>query len=321
MPQSKALPKERYDRQRKGRAIRRTLADINLSNSHSQQQSLLFSLLPAEIRFLIFQYVLCQSHNPSRPVTIHSFAPLHRPGHTQRTIISTTLLQTCRLIYHEAHAIPLRSATHHFNHLGSTSWLYSADIWLHHISKQRGLELYHLHDNLIALNTNNFTKFFLPHLKWKKVSWTVCAYLWPPFLASRVAIERLSETLAGVLFPESCQEVTLELETREDMMSRWTELREQADVCRLLSLSRSDGVRLDFDDRFALQYTWVGSGQARWGSNEASNETEQKDYYTLRLCWRARVARREYMSYDWLDCLKLEGRKEVKRIAPLEWKV
>lgn len=184
MPQSKALPKERYARQRRNREVRRALASIHPSNCHPQEQCLFFSKLPAEIRLLIYQHALCQTHDRNRPIDVHSISPLFRPNHTFYTIVSTSLLRSCRLIYHEAHVLPMRSTTHHFRYLGSTSLLYNGSIWLHHMTSQGGADIYHLHDNLIALNVANFSKFLLPHLKWKKVTWTVPAYMWPPLYDS-----------------------------------------------------------------------------------------------------------------------------------------
>ncbi|KAH7410418.1 hypothetical protein DE146DRAFT_354562 [Phaeosphaeria sp. MPI-PUGE-AT-0046c] len=315
MPQSKSLPKERYNRQRRARSIRRFLAQITPSTSHPQSQSLLLSAFPAEIRFLIFQYALSQTYDSSQPIDIHSISPLYRPSHTQHTTISTALLRTCRLIYYEAHKIPLRSATHHFRYLGNTSGLFTGDLWLHHMTSQRGEDVYHLHDHLIALNASTFSKFLLPHLLWKRITWSMCAYMWPPLLASNREIEGLAKTLGKVMLPSSCREVTLEMETRQDLVERWSELMEQAEKCRELELVRRDGENLVFDEKLAIQYTWVGSGQARWGPGVDARE----DYKAIRLCWRIGGSRREYTSHDRLDCLGLEGCPEVRKVMPLQW--
>lgn len=327
-----AMPEGRHERQLKARATRRELAHVTPNNSNLQTQSLFFSKLPAELRYLIFQLLLSQRHDHARPIDIHSISPLYRPGHTHRTKSHTTILLTCRLVYFEARSIPARSATHHFRHLGSTSWLYQGDVWLHHITKQRGAEVYHLHDNLVTLNRPNFTKFFLPHLHWKRVTWTICAYLWPPILAGYREIDRLAETLASIILPASCQEVNLEFEIREDVPEFRESLQQQAELCQQIGiatsendegqvniaqpagLKRSDGSVLHFDATYSKRYTWVGSGQARWGTSTLINEKETVKYCTIRLCWRARVPRRDYMSYDYLDCLNLANCNEVEDI-------
>jgi hypothetical protein len=263
--------------------------------------------------------VLSQQPDTTRPIDIHSISPLYRALHTHRTKIDTALLLTCRYVYSEARHIPLRSSTHHFRYLGSTSWLYNGDIWLHHVSKQVGADLYHLHDNLVALKASNFEKFLLPHLRWRRITWTVCAYLLPPLLAELRERQRLAETVAALVLPASCQEVNLEFETREDLLPDWPGLEEQVGKCRGLGLRRADGMVLGIDEGFAVEYTWVGSGQARWGTSEDAVRRERMRYHTTRLCWRARVPRREYMSYDFLDCLGVEGDRdgvveEVKRL-------
>jgi hypothetical protein len=261
--------------------------------------------------------VLAQTHDPTRPITKDSISPLYRPRHSTHTTISTTLLQTCRLVYSEAHSIPLRSATHHFRHLGSTSFIYIGDVWLHHMTSQRGADLYHLHDNLVALQASNFSKFLLPHLKWRRLTWTVCAYLIPPMLAERREVERLAQTLAALVLPETCREVVLELESREDLGERWEGMREQARKCCQLALRRSGGEALGFDEGCSVQYAWMGSGQARWGTSENSQAKKSMEYCTLRLCWWDGTARREYISYDHLDCLRLEGCEEIMKIEAL----
>ncbi|KAF9695246.1 hypothetical protein EKO04_006719 [Ascochyta lentis] len=200
------------------------------------------------------------------------------------------------------------------------------------MTKQCGADVYHLHDNLVALNPRNFTKFFLSHLKWKRVTWTICAYLWPPILAGYREIDRLSETLAGIELPVSCQEVNLEFEIREDVPEFRESLQQQADLCQKIGLvtgegaegqvyidqpaglKRRDGSILQFDAANSKRYTWVGSGQARWGTSALIREKETVKYRTIRLCWRARVPRREYMSYDCMNCLDLMNCESVEGI-------
>jgi hypothetical protein len=303
MPQPESLPKERYTRRRAARSLRRSLAAITPSTSHPQPSCPLFSKLPGEIRFQIYQLVLSQTHDPSRPIDAHSISPLYRPGHTSRTTINTNLLLTCKLVYYEAKHIPLRSSTHHFRYLGSTSWLYTSSHYLHHLSQQSGSSLYHLHDNLVALKAANFTKFMLPHLGWRRVTWTICAYLLPPLLAELKERAQLATTLQSILLPETCMEVTLEFETREDLLPDWPDLSSQIAACRGLALKRRDGVSLSIDDSFCKKYEWKGSGQARWGTSEQAMVKDSMTYHTERLVWRAKVPRREYMSYDFLDCL------------------
>jgi hypothetical protein len=52
------------------------------------------------------------------------------------------------------------------------------------------------------------------------MTYTVCAYLWPPPLQGHNEIEKLADTLTGMIMPESCREVMLELEIRDDLRNR-----------------------------------------------------------------------------------------------------
>ena len=319
MPNKKSVPKKRYDRQRKAREIRRSLAAVTPGNSHPQTQSPLFSILPAELRSLIFEFVLSQKSDPARPVRVplwhHPYEPLYRPGHAYRTTLDSSLLLTCRLIYYEAHVIPLRSTTHHVQNL---TFMSKFDVWLYYLTKQRGAELFHLHDTGKNLRPSDFSKFLLPHLHWRKITWTLCSYLFTPVLEEQEEFHDLANTFVGLKLPASCQEVMLELETREDSLDTWPRSLELARACQHIALSRNDGTKLPFDDKNSVQYKWIGGGQPRWGRVPAESRKNKMEYHTVRLCWRANVARREYMSYDHLDCLGLEGRAEVTEILPLE---
>lgn len=228
---------DRHERQRRARAVRRKLAEITPDNSKLQEQSLLFSKLPAEIRFLVFQFLLSQTYDYNRPVDVHSVSPLYRPGHTHHTKIHTSILLTCRLVYCEAHSIPIRSATHHFRYMGR-SLPDKGDVWLHHMTKQRGAEVYHLHDDLAALEKRAFAKFFLPHLHWKRVTWTIYWNFWWPISGDRDYCQ-LATTLADVDLPASCQEVNLEIELRGDAPELHEVLERQAELCRTIGMLSS----------------------------------------------------------------------------------
>lgn len=311
MPQSKQLPKARYYRQRKGRLARRALADIEPNNSHSQTQSPLFSVLPAEIRMLIYQYAIVQVTDLFRPIKIYGLCPLYRPGHDRCTNISTSLLHTCRLIYYETHAIPLRSTTHHLNPDDIRSGFHRDDIKLQHITKQRGVDMYHLHCEFVNLDARNFSHFFQSHLKWRKVTWTIRTYLWSRLRSEDNAIGGLVDILKAVVLPDSCQEVNLELDSRDEVPETWPSLCSLADSCEQIAFRRSDGSYLGFHSDAALLYTWTGNG-IRLRPDMSTKGEKDMTYNTTRMCWRTGVARREYMSHDQLDCLRLGHDQTVK---------
>ena len=65
-----------------------------------QSASPLFSLIPGEIRHVIYEYALLASPDPSRPYSKHSW--YYRPDYTHSRRINTNFLLTCRRIYLEA---------------------------------------------------------------------------------------------------------------------------------------------------------------------------------------------------------------------------
>lgn len=313
MPQSKSIPKERHDRQRAGRAIRQGLVAITPDESHRQEQCRLFAVLLVEIRFIIFQLALSQRYKPNTAINKRVLLPIYRPCHHSDTTVDLNLLLTCRRIYCEAQSIPLRSATHHFHDPGSTSFLGNADIWLHHVTKRRGMDLYHLHANLATLDPVPFSKFFLPHLHWRRISWTICSYAIPPIQAEEKEKEKdnLARTLESLIIPASCQEVTLDVEACNDPSSIWNSQAEQISSCRQIALKKSDGSVLHSDPKYAFDYFSYRSRQLPRHTAEAAWLSPDKMYTTARLCWRASVPRRDYMSYDYLDCLDVVAEARV----------
>jgi hypothetical protein len=86
----------------------------NIARCNGQSQSPLFSKLPPEIRNYIFSLTLLQYEDLSNPYKTHDY--WYRPGHRAQRIVSTSLLQTCRLAWLEANHWPMAQATHTFWH-------------------------------------------------------------------------------------------------------------------------------------------------------------------------------------------------------------
>jgi hypothetical protein len=84
----------------------------NISKCNQQLQSLLFKILPAEIRNDIFSLALLQYEDLANPYSEHDFC--YRPGHRARRIVSTDLLLTCRRVWLEANHWPMEQAVHSF---------------------------------------------------------------------------------------------------------------------------------------------------------------------------------------------------------------
>lgn len=84
----------------------------NIARCNGQSQSPLFGTLPPEIRNHIFSLALLQYEDLSKPYEEHNYC--YRPGHRARRIVSTGLLQTCRLVWLEANHWPMTQAVHAF---------------------------------------------------------------------------------------------------------------------------------------------------------------------------------------------------------------
>lgn len=92
-------------------SIETTLTDATLAQCHQQSQSQLYQL-PKEIRDLIFLYASTQSPDPDQTYSENAF--YYRPGHIARLRTHTAFLQTCRRVWLEANALPMKQAEHAF---------------------------------------------------------------------------------------------------------------------------------------------------------------------------------------------------------------
>ncbi|KAK0493483.1 hypothetical protein EDD18DRAFT_1178404 [Armillaria luteobubalina] len=77
-----------------------------------QTASPLFSVIPPEIRNIIFQLALRSYPDKSRPYPGNAYH--FRPGYEYGQRIDTALLLTCRLIYNETRLLPITSNEHVF---------------------------------------------------------------------------------------------------------------------------------------------------------------------------------------------------------------
>jgi hypothetical protein len=72
----------------------------------------LFTRIPGELRTRIFEFALTEYDDLRHPYDENTF--YYRPGYHYRQRIDTALLRTCRLIYLEAHLIPIAINEHTF---------------------------------------------------------------------------------------------------------------------------------------------------------------------------------------------------------------
>ncbi|KAF1963526.1 hypothetical protein CC80DRAFT_486895 [Byssothecium circinans] len=292
----------RHERNMHSRAMRRALTEITPANSHPQNQSPLFSKLPSEVRNLIFEYAICQTPNYHCPVSGTSHT--NRPGHKYKTIIDTSLLHTCRLIYYETRTIPLRSTTHHVYEAPSESFNPADwDHYLFHLSSQSGHNLHHLHTTKWRIPFT-FSDHLNEHLHWRKMSWTLCASEWMP---EEMGYHfDVSDKLTYVRFPDSCREVNVEFESLQKFPWQRKLLRGVAEKCRETQLTKRNGEKLEIDLDYSMEYTWEGTTWKPAGraDNHWNGDYVTATYHVIRISWREKVAERHYMHYDHLDCLR-----------------
>lgn len=96
--------------QRKETALEtmKRLDNLDPSECLAQEQSSLFSSIPAEIRQEIFAYSLAEQ-NGKREISKEAY--FYRPDYTHDHYIETAFLKTCRRIYLETRLIPVRNVT------------------------------------------------------------------------------------------------------------------------------------------------------------------------------------------------------------------
>ncbi|KAK4986415.1 hypothetical protein LTR50_005321 [Elasticomyces elasticus] len=92
--------------------IEADLNDETLSKCDPQDQSFFFFKLPLELRIEVYEWVFAQYEDQRQPYPDTSY--YYRPGYTAKACIDTRLLLTCRRVWLEGNAIPMRSATHTF---------------------------------------------------------------------------------------------------------------------------------------------------------------------------------------------------------------
>ncbi|WPH01195.1 Hypothetical protein R9X50_00403100 [Acrodontium crateriforme] len=89
-----------------------------LSKCRNQDQSPFFSMLPSELRLLIFEYATAPYQDPAHQdddaKTYKTTDFFYRPEHPGKLVTSTNLLLTCRRIWLEANHLPLKQAEHVF---------------------------------------------------------------------------------------------------------------------------------------------------------------------------------------------------------------
>lgn len=90
----------------------RSAQESNPGHINPQSSSPLFSTIPGEIRNRIFEFALSEYDDETKPYRPNNW--FYRPGYHYPQKISTSILQTCRRIYFEAHLPPITQNEHVF---------------------------------------------------------------------------------------------------------------------------------------------------------------------------------------------------------------
>ena len=77
------------------------MMSISTTDVNPQSASPLYNRIPGEVRTLIFSFALTEYYDKSKPYDKDAY--YYRPGYRYHRTICSNVLQTCRLVYHEAH--------------------------------------------------------------------------------------------------------------------------------------------------------------------------------------------------------------------------
>ena len=137
-------------RTKKNLTIETVETNETLARCDMQTQSPIFSLLPREIRDLIWQFATAQYKDEQHQYKKNEY--YYRPGHTARAKTDTNLLLTCRRIWLEANAFPMLQAEQCFWYYREApdgrnpDWMSSLTTW-----NRRNLGNLHLYAQMFAI--------------------------------------------------------------------------------------------------------------------------------------------------------------------------
>lgn len=278
--ESNVLSSSRRERRIAARKARRSLTEISPLNSHPQMQSPLFSVLPPEIRNQIFELAVSEYEDTTRPYD--SRADYYRPDQCFPKVINADLLLTCRRVYYETNAIPMRNATHCL-WLDATSRFqdpHRTPLQFESLTRKQQTELSHVHV---------FTSFYCPELKALvsrqqfrpkhltiTVSWN---FDWGPpgddvvLMSSGTGLELADDAK----FPDELEDLKIEFEGLERWKSELDELLKRVIRWRF---ELRDGTKMVPDEatdvrRWTRQSNWLGV-----------TSPPSYDHYMVVITWR-----------------------------------
>ncbi|KAJ9648977.1 hypothetical protein H2199_000890 [Coniosporium tulheliwenetii] len=262
----------------------RSLAEISPLNSHPQMQSPLFSVLPPEIRNQIFELAVSEYEDTTRPYDPTD--DYYRPGHCFPKVINTDLLLTCRRVYYETNAIPMRSATHHI-WLGWTTMFrdpHRTPLRFPSLTRKHQTELNHVHvfayPNLPDLSALISRQQFRPKHLTITVGWN---YDWssPNDEDFPMSLDADWVLANNTKLPDELEDVKIEFEA---LMRRKDELDRLVKIAMLWRFEMRDGTEMVADKstsvrRWTRYCKWRGPVSPPW-----------YDYHMVTVVWRRPIS-------------------------------
>lgn len=296
------------------------MAEPNFTSYLDQNQCLLFSIIPPEIRREIFAYALAAFEDTNRPYSKDTYWT--RPGYNAPHRTHTELLRTCKRVYQEAWFIPFTYAEHAFY----LTWHDRAPGQLAPTAFQQCLGLIHqTHGKIDAGRIRIFAQLFMledghrmkmlldmEHFYPRSITLTIRYtdfWMWennePLYIDARW-VDRIR-------FPESVARFSMDFESIERRKDEVEYIANKA--AEKWFFRRKDGKFLTADKADMSVSRWTGSsilnGQ-RWLRDEV--RPGQLDYHVVTVVWRVSPGLAEAPLPT--PCPKVEVPRDSQRPAP-----
>ena len=302
--QRRATPCEQDTTMSTDEPVQSTLKPLHFSHDqcHLQAQSLLFSVLPPELRDRVFAWALAQYEDPTAEFDRNTY--YHRPDYSAPRRSDTALLRTCRLIYCEAWFRPWTSKEH-------TIFLAAPERRPERVETQESLQqslntLVSPHDGqplelssvrifpqLYQLESGRELRQYLamPNFLPREVTMTIRHSDWW-YWESDEKLRLGGRWVEKCRFPNSVKVIRLELETLERKKEQVEDIASQ--MIAKWRFRRYDGVLLSATEKANSVTRWQGSSMLqgqRWLRDETSRP-ETLDYFVLTISWHPQKASR-----------------------------
>jgi hypothetical protein len=205
-----------------------------------------------------------------------------RPGIVAPRKVHTALLQTCRLVYYETNAIPMRSATHYHwtkHRPPHAPWPRYAEMTAKNIAD---LNHVHIFQNARTAKDSLRKLIELEQFKPKIITVTIRHTDWCNWMQLDKPLQFEPRSLWQMKLPDECKEFRLELETIE---SRREELEELAQDLRDRKFTKRSGQTMRIADGEYQISSWtgrIGMHEIRW---QVHDHVDTLKYHVITITW------------------------------------